>query len=65
MISPGDIFFFLIGFLLPFLFYRQYLKENLKKIEFRKNKEEYERQKKLAALSGRSFDIKQEYEASE
>jgi len=44
-----------LGFTLPFVFYHRLLKDNLKKAEAQEEKQEYERKKRLAILSGRSF----------
>lgn len=62
MFDKFQIFFFLVGFLIPIFFYNRALRHNLKKIEFLKEKKEYDRQKKLAELTGKDFDINKKYE---
>ena len=63
MFTLFEIFFFMIGFIFPFILYYQYSKAHSDQAEYEENKREYERRKYLASLSGHSFEIDEKYEA--
>ncbi|MBK25068.1 MAG: hypothetical protein CME70_19375 [Halobacteriovorax sp.] len=58
----NQVLFFLIGFVIAILIYINSMNAVAKQIEFKLAKEEYERQKRLAAMSGRKFDINNKFE---